>query len=324
MNNFPAGRWSSEGIGSAELTDAWQAALSAGYRSWEVPRRLAPGFSARMRQQDVSALRVVECVCSPCTGRRLGRQLRQDQEPYLGVQVTRQGLEHFRIGDQALAIAAGDIVFWSSDRATEFEVMEPLHKITLMVPWRMLEQHLPRGAPFAGARLDGRRGIGTIVAAHIQALAAQGEAVNPQQRAGLQRATLELIAAAMASVDGEGSTRLSERYLQSVQRYILDHLHEADLSLERIARANRISLRYLHRLFEQTGRSVSSWIQQRRLERCREALLDPAFRHCSIAAIAARWGFDDAAHFSRIFKAHAGLPPSRLREAQVAAAPPAT
>ncbi len=313
--DLPAGRWSSEGIRAGEITDAWQAALSSGYRAWEVPQRLAPGFSARMRLQALSALRLVECVCSPCTGRRHAPQLRQDQEPYLGVQITRQGLEHFRIGDEVHSIGAGDIVFWSSDRAMEFEVREPLHKITLMLPWRMLDGHLPQRQPFAGARLSGREGLGTNVFSHKQALAANGEAVAPQQAAGLQRATLELIAAALASAHGAAVPLLSERYLQTVQQYILDHLHETELSLEKVARANRISLRYLHRLFERTGCSASGWIQQRRLERCQEALQDPAFRHCSIAAIAARWGFNDAAHFSRVFKAHAGRPPSRMRAA---------
>jgi AraC-like DNA-binding protein len=317
---LPAGRWSSEGIHPGELRDAWQAALSRGYRAWEVPRRLAPGFAARMRQQEVSALRLVECVCSPCSGRRQQRQLRQDDEPYLGVQITHRGVERFRIGDEAHSVGPGDIVLWSSDRAMEFEVREPLHKTTLMIPWRMLESHLPQHGPFAGARLSGRAGIGTIVFGHIQALADHGHAVGPQQAAGLQRATLELVAAAVASAEGGVGACLSERYLQAVQRYILDHLHEADLSLERVARANRISLRYLHRLFERTGQSASSWIQRRRLERCREALQDPAQRHCSVAAIAARWGFNDAAHFSRIFKAHAGRPPSRWRQAQAAAA----
>lgn len=313
MIDLPAARWSTDGIRPGELTEAWQAALSGGYRSWEVPRRLAPGFAARMRQQDISGIKLVECICSPCAGRRQGRQLRQDDERYLGVQITRRGLEHFRIGNDAVTIGAGDLVLWSSDRAMEFEVQEPLHKITLMIPWHLLAGHLPRHSPFAGCKLDGREGIGPILFSHVQALAAHGGGVGHQQAVALQRATIELIAAVVAGAGEAIPARLSERYLKAVQRYILDHLHQADLNLGGIARANRISLRYLHRLFEGGGQSVSSWILQRRLERCRDALHDPAFRHCTIAAIAAQWGFHDPAHFSRAFKAYAGCNPSRFR-----------
>jgi AraC-like DNA-binding protein len=58
---------------------------------------------------------------------------------------------------------------------------------------------------------------------------------------------------------------------------------------------------------------VAGWIRERRLERCRRALLDPALRHWSVSAIAAHWGFVDAAHFSRVFRAAYGLPPAEYR-----------
>jgi AraC-like DNA-binding protein len=45
----------------------------------------------------------------------------------------------------------------------------------------------------------------------------------------------------------------------------------------------------------------------------RRDLEDPALRHRGVAVLAARWGFFDAAHFSRVFRQHYGYPPSQRR-----------
>jgi transcriptional regulator GlxA family with amidase domain len=42
-------------------------------------------------------------------------------------------------------------------------------------------------------------------------------------------------------------------------------------------------------------------------------LTDPRQRHLSVTTIGFTWGFKDAAHFSRAFKAHFGRTPSDAR-----------
>jgi AraC-like DNA-binding protein len=74
-----------------------------------------------------------------------------------------------------------------------------------------------------------------------------------------------------------------------------------------------VSRRLLYNLFEEEGTSVARWIRERRLERCRRDLLDPALSHVPASAIAMGWGFADAAHFSRVFRARYGLPPGEYR-----------
>lgn len=94
-------------------------------------------------------------------------------------------------------------------------------------------------------------------------------------------------------------------------RYIDAHLAEPALSPTTIAAGLGMSLRYLHLLFED-GASVGATILGRRLERCHAALRDDA-DHRSISEIAFAWGFNDAAHFSRTFRARFGVSPRELR-----------
>lgn len=99
-----------------------------------------------------------------------------------------------------------------------------------------------------------------------------------------------------------------------VKAYIEAQLADPELSVERIAHACNISVRGLHRLFtEDPAGSVSSYLWQRRLIRCADALRDPSQLHRSITDICFSYGFSSTSHFSRLFKHRFGVPPVRYR-----------
>jgi AraC-like DNA-binding protein len=95
--------------------------------------------------------------------------------------------------------------------------------------------------------------------------------------------------------------------------YVRAHLDDPALSRSSIAAAHHMSARTLDRLFADQPWSVSGLIRHERLEAVRRDLEDPALHHRGVAALAARWGFFDAAHFSRVFRQHYGYPPSQTR-----------
>jgi AraC-like DNA-binding protein len=74
-----------------------------------------------------------------------------------------------------------------------------------------------------------------------------------------------------------------------------------------------ISVRRLHKLFADEGLTVSAWIRDRRLERCRRDLADPALAGETVASIAWSWGFRNPGHFSRVYRAAYGCAPSAGR-----------
>jgi AraC-like DNA-binding protein len=101
--------------------------------------------------------------------------------------------------------------------------------------------------------------------------------------------------------------------MRRIRTRIDANLHSADLTPARIAAEHFISTRHLHGLFQEQGNTVAGWIRTRRLEHCRRGLLDPVHAGRPAAAVAARWGFVDAAHFSRVFKSPFGRAPSEVR-----------
>ena len=103
------------------------------------------------------------------------------------------------------------------------------------------------------------------------------------------------------------------RTLERAKEYIEQNLGDMDLTPDRVALAQNVSTRTLHRLFEADGHTISGWIRLRRLEHCRMDLTDRASGELSISRIGARWGLYDAAHFSRLFKSSYGVSPRAYR-----------
>ena len=100
-----------------------------------------------------------------------------------------------------------------------------------------------------------------------------------------------------------------------VQHYIEAHLADSGLSTQSIAEAHYMGVRTLQKLFASTGYTVAGWIRERRLEHSRRDLADPLYAQVPVGAIGARWGYPDAAHFSRVFKAAYRCTPSQYRAA---------
>jgi transcriptional regulator GlxA family with amidase domain len=102
--------------------------------------------------------------------------------------------------------------------------------------------------------------------------------------------------------------------LARVQSFALGRLGDPTLTPAALAAAHHISVRTLHRLFRSDNSTVAGWIRHHRLEACRRALLDPALSDRSVQGVAAGWGFTNATHFSRLFKATYGLTATEYRQ----------
>jgi AraC-like DNA-binding protein len=148
----------------------------------------------------------------------------------------------------------------------------------------------------------------------VDSLARQLEVLGENDHAAVRRATLELLVAAMSHRVDSPQRNLSARYIRQLQDYILENLHDENLTPTKIADENNMSFRYVHMLFAQVNVSVSSWIRQQRLERCQEDLCSRNYRSSSVSEIAYSWGFTDPTHFSRVFKQQYGLSPRDFRE----------
>ncbi|MBN3823772.1 helix-turn-helix domain-containing protein [Burkholderia sp. Ac-20384] len=309
--------WSSAGIPAGDRTDAWQQILSRSYREWRVPQRLPTTFCATVRRHDFVGAELVETISDPCTGERTQELVRRDDELYIGVQLTSRGRERFLIGESGVEVNSGDLVVWTTDQIVQFEVTERLHKVTLMVPWTLMSEHvIDRRRPPSGGRLDAKKGVGSLLAVQLLTLSKQISMLDSSVHGSVSRSTLELLGAALSNQQQSQTFDAASVMLRKIQDYIRQHLQEDDLTPMRIAAANGISLRYLHMIFQRCDVTVSNYVLDSRLHACHRALVDPSYDRFQIGEIAFRWGFNSTSHFCRVFKEKFGQSPGEARQAR--------
>ncbi len=120
---------------------------------------------------------------------------------------------------------------------------------------------------------------------------------------------------ANASRRGDGRAASRERILHFVAR----HFRDPNLDPRAIAAACHVSLRYLHRLFADSERTVVEHVMELRLEAARRELAAPPNQARPVAAIAEACGFEDPSHFSRRFRRRFEQAPGAWRRAAMAA-----
>lgn len=155
-----------------------------------------------------------------------------------------------------------------------------------------------------------------MIADLVRHLPGHGHRIPGLVRGQLGETVAGLLRTAIDDVDGlldqgEGTGGLVE----AVLAWIDLHLGEPELSPGRIAAANHMSVRYLHRLFQQRGTTVGEHIRLRRVERIKADLAAPQFDGWTVSAIGARWGVLDATQLGRQFRAVECTTPGAWRRA---------
>lgn len=146
----------------------------------------------------------------------------------------------------------------------------------------------------------------------LAVLADPGFAPSLPARAHTADALVAAAHAVIADAREPGTAEAMSQFHRIVV-WIDAHLADDDLSTDRVAAGSFVSARTVRRVFALNGTTVSALVRQRRLERVRNALLDPREQGTSIGALAARWGLREPSSFSRAFTQQFGMPPRRYR-----------
>ncbi|GAA3680123.1 helix-turn-helix domain-containing protein [Nonomuraea antimicrobica] len=220
-------------------------------------------------------------------------------------------------------LARGDLSLHDTSRPFQGEIVSQ-GRLARTVSCQLPRQALPlpeqllRGC--TARPLPSRQGTGALLCRFMEGLLEQARGLSPDEYAGLARTAIDLLAVYLAGVADAARTVPAHTHQQVLARqiktFIQHHLHRPDLSRSLIAAAHHISVRYLHRIFQQEELTVSGYIREQRMQRCRADLADGRLTGRSVAEIAARWGFTDAASFSRAFRTAYGVPPSEYRKLQ--------
>ncbi|MEU9331554.1 helix-turn-helix domain-containing protein [Streptomyces sp. NPDC048290] len=238
--------------------------------------------------------------------------------PALCVAVQPAGGAVLTHGGRRSVLAPGDVVVLAAARPWTLRQPHDFRLDLLLVPYAVIGATDTELAAVQGAHGTGT-GVAGLLPPLLAGVAAAAGDCPPQVGRALAGGVADLLALLAAERGAAPASAPGERadMARRIRQYVNDHLQDPALGPESIAAHHRVSVRYLHKAFSAQGTTLSRWIRRRRLEECRRELAR-ADTTVSFAAVARRWGFTNAAHFSRSFRAAYGVSPgewSRIRAA---------
>lgn len=300
-----------------ERLDFWAESSCNAYVPLQVRSAERKTFWARMWADTLGPLSVFRISTAANTMIRTSRAVAAGDPECLDLSVILRGeLNSAQDGRNGVA-RSGDLISKETSRPAVLRTEAPFESVVVRVPWALLGSDADEIGSRTAVTISGRDAAPRAAAQLLRELAAalEQDAIQADDVPEIVENVLRTIRGLYVGDGSAEPQRLRSRaeILLAVESYIEANLGDPSLGPERIARASFISTRYLHKLFEAEGTSVSAWIRTARLERCRRDLLDPSLAHRTILSIASRWGLPGAQQFSRLFRNAYGCSPRELR-----------
>lgn len=294
--------------------DYWRDVVSSTFAPLDAEAAPHLGFRGQLRSTTAGAAHLVDVVADAHCVNRTQRLIDRSPSGYYKVSVQLLGRAVLRQGRRTTRLEPGDIAVYDTDRPYSLTFDTAHHQLVVMCP-RSLLRLAPREVDaLLACRISGRQSMGALFFAFMSELAAQFDSLATVDGARLGDNVADLLTSLLLEQMPAYRLSVSRRcVLAQVTSYIEQHLGDPRLCPGQIAAAHGYSTRALHKLFHDSGTTVAGWIRQRRLEQCRRDLRDPAGNGIPVGVIGSRWGFDDPAHFSRVFKAAFGVSPRAFR-----------
>jgi AraC-like DNA-binding protein len=300
---------------SETLTD-FQRAVSSSFVPLRVSNGTAPHFHARLTSAGSDSIEFTEVHADPHLVERTKENIDLGGTGYYKVSLLLEGTSVLVQDGRELVMHSGDLTVYDTSRPYSLLFTEQFRNIIMMFPKERLGLPVPFTEQLSAVSLSEDRSLAPIVSAFISQFPGQLADLTTPIRSKICQTSLALVSTLFSEVlDVQAHAKdPRQAMLQQIYAFIDAHLSNPDLSPGSIAQAHYISTRHLHALFAELDTTVSTVIRQRRLEGARRDLADPILASLTVAAVATRWGFVDAAHFSRVFKRTYGHSPSELRQ----------
>jgi len=290
--------------------NAWRDAICDVYVHVDVKATDPDRYRGFIRETKFGEVALTDILLSEQRIRRNRQHIsRLDKDCYYLQLVHSGNLSVLQRGSTHRSNSARGAIFCATEQY-ELQCHGEARSFYLEIPRDEFASRFPKERIPLSASINTTQGLGRITTDFCAALATEGNRVEPESRTQLGSQLMDMLALTLLNAEGEmpgmeGSVKKAR--LRSVQQWIEEHVSDPDLSLEKVAGANGMSLRYLHLLFESCEMSVSEWIWNRRLQLAYASLARGDGR--SITAIAFDHGFNSSAHFSTMFRRKYGISP---------------
>ncbi|WP_404710365.1 helix-turn-helix domain-containing protein [Sphingomonas sp. MMS24-J13] len=229
-----------------------------------------------------------------------------DQIEGMWLSLLLEGKGRLSAPDLEASIEPGMILCGITRQPIALALTERHRQLFVRLPQVAIAPRLLAGLGLPVMLIDARAGMAAIFGGLLCATATELERLGPDQLRPVELAVIEFLVASIAEAGGTrargGADGARAALLHRILQRMETMLGDPDLSIDTLARDQGISTRYLRRLFAAEDLNFTAVVKARRLDRCYADLMSPLHAQLGISEIAFRWGFNDAAHFSRSFR----------------------
>lgn len=308
--------FSTDTIQSTRQLRAWREMMSDVYYSVDVVRP-ETHIRGQLREVEIGDLSVTRFDSDHQRVFRTRRKIAEGpDDSYVFIMPQREKMYYSQLGRSGY-VAEGDYILVSTSEFYELSCPDGFLNYTVKVPGANLRSRIPNVDDHLCCRFPMNREMAQIAltlatkaAATISRFSAPGHAEAISRR--IEDFIAMVIECEDTSAVGQ-EKRARFKLRQRISQFIREQIADPDLNPRTIAERNGISLSYLHRIFNEHGTTVSSYIIDQRLNIAYEKLASARGLDVTIAEVAYSTGFKSASHFCRAFACRYNMTPSEVR-----------
>lgn len=274
------------------------------------------GFHGEIRLDTLATLGL-SCVTAAAQHvRRTPAKISQRSEDFFLVSIQTQGTGVITQDGRSAVLRPGDFALYDSTRPYELLFQEDFQQFVLMLPGPTLRSQLRDTQALTARQVSGERGAGHLMINMIATLAKDIETLELSSATAVAQSVENILIAGLNSLPGASlrqPSNLQALHHEQIKSFVRQHLANPELCVAQIASHLRMSISSVHRVFAKEPYSVTQWIWAQRLDAVKRDVCDASLAARSISELAYRWGFNDAAHFSRTFRSRFGCSARELR-----------
>ncbi len=244
--------FSTDAIAQSRRYAAWRDAICDTYVHVDVKATRPEDYRGFIREGQFGEVVLTDILLSEQRIRRNNRHISLLDKDCYYLQLLHSGkINVIQRGATHQSNAARGAIF-SATEPYELQCIGEVRSFYLEIPRDEFAQRFPREHIPVSAEINSTQGLGRIATEFCAMLATEGSKLDEEARAHLGGQLMDMLAFTLLSSDKEMPTldgTVKQARLRSVQQWIEAHLGDPSLSLEKIAAANGMSVRYLHLLF---------------------------------------------------------------------------
>jgi AraC-like DNA-binding protein len=304
---------STESVTPRHALAFWTDLICSVYVGLDCETRQRRDFHSQLTRFPLPVLKLTEVRGAPQHVKRSPRRLSIAPSDDFLINLQLSGRSKVIQDGRVAEIGPGDLAMYDASRSYTLAMDDDFDMVVFQLPREILRQRLVAPENLTARTVEGSSGFRRAASRFLMTTPAAVETGDLGSEL-IEGHVLDLLATLFGSLP-EARTlndRQSAR-LVAAKDAIERLLDEPELDRATIASAVGLSVRELSRVFAAENETPAGYIRRRRLERCRKDLAAPHLAGRTITEIALSHGFNDAAHFSRLFRETYGLSPAEYR-----------